>query len=158
MVAYLAALVLAPWLHPLAFRPLPGWQTGTSGTHSAYVRGVVESSAWIARNVRYRDDATADPPSKTPAHLPRSGVIVWAGISNSAENGANPIQLDLSKAKHFDCCDGAYFASGEYELTGSGPAGSYGVIVRIYFGSRPTSTLRAEAQRALNHLELPSSR
>jgi hypothetical protein len=158
MVALLAALALAPWSHPLAFRPLPGWQTGMSGTHSAYVHGVVESSAWIARNARYRDAATADPPSKTLARLPRSGVIVWAGISNSSENGASPIQLDVSKAKHFPCCDGASFASGEYELAGSGPARSYYVIVRIYFGSRPTTALRAEAQRALNQLKLPSSR
>src|SRR5262249_59769609 len=27
----LAALVAATWTHPLAFRPLPGWQSGASG-------------------------------------------------------------------------------------------------------------------------------
>jgi hypothetical protein len=31
-------------------------------------------------------------------------------------------------------------------------------IVRIYFGSRPTRALRAQAQRALNQLRLPSKR
>ena len=158
MVAFLAALALAPWAHPLAFAPLPGWQTGMSGTHSAYVRGVMESSAWIARNIRYRDPATADPPNRTLTHLPRTGVIVWAVIERPAGTGETPIRLDLGKAKRFACCEGAYVAGGEFELTGSGPGGGYSVIVRIYFGSRPTTVLRAEAQRALNRLELPSSR
>lgn len=156
MVAFLAALALAPWAHPLTFAPLPGWQTGMSGTHSAYVRTVLESSAWMARNVRYQDDAIADPPNKTLAHLPRNGVIVWAVISTSAENGAKQIQLELNKAKRFACCEAAYVAGGEYELTGSGPGRGYYVIVRIYFGSRPTSTLRAETQHALDRLELPA--
>jgi hypothetical protein len=129
-----------------------------SGTHSAYVKTVLESSAWMARNVRYRDDAAADPPNKTLAHLPRTGVIVWAVISTSAQHGAKPIRLDLGKAKRFDCCEGAYVAGGEYELSGSGPGGRYWVIVRIYFGSRPTAALRAEAQHALDRLELPSPR
>ena len=158
MVAFLAALALAPWAHPLAFAPLPGWQTGMSGTHSAYVKTVLESSAWIARNVRYRDDSAADPPNKTLAHLPRNGVIAWAVISTSAENGAKQVQLELNKAKRFACCEGAYVAGGDYELSGSGPGRGYYVIVRIYFGSRPTGALRAEAQRALDRLELPAPR
>ena len=158
MAAFLAALALAPWAHPLAFAPLPGWQTGMSGTHLAYVKTMLESSAWIARNVRYRDYAAADPPNKTLAHLPRTGVIVWAVISTSAENGAKPIQLELNEAKRFACCEGAYVAGGEYELTGSGPGRGYYVIVRIYFGQRPTAALRAEAQRALDRLALPSLR
>jgi hypothetical protein len=159
MVTFLVALALAPWTHPLAFAPLHGWQTGMSGnTRSAYVKTVLESSAWIARNVRYRDDATADPPNKTLAHLPRNGVIVWAVISTSAQNGAKPIRLALGTAKRFACCEGAYVAGGEYELSGSGPGRGYYVIVRIYFGSRPTGALRAEAQRALDRLELPAPR
>lgn len=129
-----------------------------SGTRSAYARGVIESSAWIAKGARYRDDAAADPPRKTLAHLPRGGVIVWAQIAEPADRGAKPIRLDLGRAKHFPCCDAAAFASGLYELTGSGPTGGYSVIVRIYFGSLPTSALRDEAQRALNRLELPKSR
>jgi hypothetical protein len=52
----------APWLHPLAFHPMPGWQTGMSGNrHSVYVgppakrvAAPLESSAWVARNVGYR--------------------------------------------------------------------------------------------------------
>jgi hypothetical protein len=166
VIELLAALVLAPWVHPLAFHPLAGWQTGLSGnTRSAYVgppgnraKTPLESSAWIARNVRYRDDATADPPNKTLRHLPRSGVIVWAVIYNPAQKGEQPIRLDLGAAKRFACCEGAYVAGGEYELSGSDPGRTYSVIVRIYFGSRPTSALRAEAQRALNRLHLPASR
>ena len=90
----LAALTLAPWVHPLAFRPLPGWHTGASGnTRSVYVgggkrvRAPEESAAWIARGVRYRDDATADPPNATLAHLPTGGVVVWAVIYAPAGRG-----------------------------------------------------------------------
>jgi len=156
MVMFLVTLALAPWLHPLAFRLLPGWQTGMSGdTHSLYVGPAakrvpppLESSAWIARNVRYRDSATDDPPNRTLAHLAPNGVIVWAVIYTPAQFGAKPIRLDLSKAKHFACCEGAYLASGNYELTGTDPrGGTYSVIVRIYFGSRPTDRLRDEGPR-----------
>jgi hypothetical protein len=163
MVAFLVALTLAPWIHPLAFRPLQGWQTGTSGnTHSLYVgRGKrvaepEESAAWIGRNVRYLDDATSDPPNKTLAHLPVNGVIVWAVIFNPAQRGQKPIRLDLGKAKRFDCCEAAYVAGGEYELTGYGPGRIYSVIVRVYFGSKPTRERRAQAQRALDRLHLPA--
>ena len=40
----------------------------------------LESAAWIATGVRYRDNATADPPSRTLQNLPRRAVIVWAVI------------------------------------------------------------------------------
>lgn len=166
MIAFLLALTVAPWAHPLSFRPVPGWQTGTSGnTRSVYVghgsraTAPLESAAWIAKNVRYRDDATADPPNKTLAHLPSNGLIVWAVIYSPAENGQKPIRLDLGRARHLRCCDGPVsVAGGDYELTGYGPNRAYSVIVRIYFGSRPTRGLRAQAQRALNQLQLPSPR
>jgi hypothetical protein len=32
------------------------------------------------------------------------------------------------------------------------------VLIRVYFGSSPTRSMRAQAQRALVHLELPSPR
>jgi hypothetical protein len=166
VVALLAVLVLAPWSHPLAFAPLPGWQTGSSGDrHSVYVgpplntvKTSLESSSWIARNVPYRDDASADPPNKTLAHLPPTGVIVWAVIYNPAQRGESGIRLDLAKARRFACCEGAYVAGGEYELAGSGPGRAYSVIVRIYFGSRPNRASRTEAQRALDQLRLPAPR
>lgn len=160
----LAALTLAPWLHPLAFQPLPGWQTGASGnTRSVYVgRGkrVVapeESTAWIAKGVRYRDPATADPPNSTLAHLPADGVVVWAVVFPPAKQGERPIRLDLAQARHFPCCDGVGVVGGEDELTGAGPRRAYSVIVRIYFGSPPTRARRAEAQRALVRLALPAA-
>ncbi len=162
MTQVLAALALAPWAHPLAFQPLSGWRTGASGNvnsrhvvPSKRVPAPKESAAWIARNVRYSDRATADPPNTTLMHLPRNGVIVWAVIVQS-RFAQGPIRLDLAKAKRFDCCEGAYVAGGEYELSGLGPRDAYSVIVRIYFGSRPTAALRGDAQRALDHLELPS--
>ncbi len=141
----------------LTVRPVGGWRTGSSGTHSGYVHGVVESSVWTARDVRYRDPARADPPAKTLAHLRKTTVIVWAVIANTGKGGKS-IQLDFSKAKHFACCDAGLVAAGEYELAGSARHHSYAVLVRVYFGSRPTLTMRAEAQQALNRLELPPPR
>lgn len=167
MVALLVALALAlaPWAHPLQFHPLPGWSTGASGnTHSVYVghgihvRTPLESAAWIASGVRYRDPATADPPNSTLAHLPAGGVIVWAVIYSPSETSQAPLRLDLAHARHFACCEAASVTGGEYELTGIGPGRAYSTIVRIYFGSHPTAELRAKAQRALDQLELPSQR
>jgi hypothetical protein len=45
-----------------------------------------------------------------------------------------------------------------YALRGIGPAAAYSVIVRVYFGSPSTRALRAHAQRAIDHLELPRPR
>ena len=164
MIPLLLALALAaPWTHPLSFHPVTGWQTGASGnTHSAYVGPgrhatvPLESAAWIARDVHYRDEATADPPNKTLAHLPSNGVIVWAVIYGPASTG-RPIQLDLRRARHLACCDGPVrVVGGTYELAGTGPRRAYSIIIRVYFGSHPTRSVLAEAQLALNHLRLPS--
>jgi hypothetical protein len=165
IVAILLAVMVAPWTHPLSFGQLAGWETGHSGNmRSAYVgrnpRVVVplESTAWIARRVHYRDEPTADPPNKTLKHLPRRAVIVWAVIYNPTPSAQKPIRLMLSAAKRFDCCEAAAVAGGEWELDGTGPGRAYSVIVRIYFGSRPTSAMRQQAQRALDQLALPSPR
>lgn len=165
MIELLAALALAPWAHPLAFRPLPGWHTGASGTvNSLYdnaskrVRVPNESAAWTATDVLYRDRVTEDPPNRTLAHLGRHAVIVWAVIFQTERRGQKPIQLDLRLSRHFACCEGEYVAGGLYELTGSGTGAAYSVIVRVYFGSRPTAASRAQAQRALDRLKLPPLR
>jgi hypothetical protein len=162
MIELLAALALAPWTHPLAFRPLPGWHTGASGTvRSLYdnasrrVPAPKESAAWVATSVRYRDRATEDPPNRTLAHLRRDAVIVWAVIFQAGKVGRKPIRLDLRRARHLACCEGEYVPGGLDELAGVGPGGAYSVLVRVYFGSRPTMARRATAQRALDHLALP---
>jgi hypothetical protein len=164
MVAFLIALTLAPWSHPLAFSPLPGWQTGASGNaRSAYlgasrrISAPLESAAWITTRVHYRDKATADPPNTTLTYLPRRGVIVWAVISDSGWKGETRIRLDMAKAKRFVCCEATRVAGGVYVMSGYGPGSRYSVIVRVYFGSTPTSALSAEAQRALERLQLPAS-
>jgi hypothetical protein len=165
-MAVLVALALAPWAHPLSFQPLPGWHSGTSGnTYSFYGGPGVrtgrppESAAWIARNVLYRDSATADPPNKTLAHLSSNGVIVWAVIFAPTQNNQKPIKLDLVRAAHLRCCDGPVTVTGgEYDLDGYGTGRAYSVIVRVYFGSPPTRALVTEAQRALNQLRLPAPR
>jgi hypothetical protein len=117
----------------------------------------MESAAWIAKNVRYRNAATADPPNKTLSDLPPDGVIVWAVIYQPAQNHQQPVSLDLAKAQHLDCCDGVGVVGGVDELTGSGPHGAYSVIIRVYFGSHPTAALRKQAQAALEQLSLPAA-
>lgn len=158
----LAVLALAPWSHPLAFGRLAGWDTGASGnTRSAYVgqgqraTTPLESTAWIARGVRYRDDPTADPPNRTLQRLPPRAVIVWAVIYSPVQTGQSPIRLVLNRAKRFACCEAATVAGGDWELSGT-KHGAYSVIIRIYFGSRPSSAMRTGAQRALSRLQLPS--
>lgn len=161
MVEIVAALAIAPWSQPLRFLPMSGWRGGTNGTFdSSYgpVPGVAspkESTAWTARGVRYRDRRTADPPDATLSHLPRSAILVFATIYESGRSAGRRIQLRLDRARRFPCCDGTYVPGGEYALSGLGPGAAYSVIVRIYFGSRPTRSMRAQAQRALDHLELP---
>jgi hypothetical protein len=164
MVELVAALALAPWTHPVRFQPHAGWETGHSTTfNSSYgpVLGVTapkESVAWAAKGVRFTDRPSADPPTRTLSHLPRGGILVSAVIFQASRTTQRPIELRLAAAKRFPCCDGTYVAGGEYALTGAGPRAAYSVIVRVYFGSHPTPSLRARAQRALGRLELPQPR
>jgi hypothetical protein len=164
MVELVAAVALAPWSQPLRFRPLSGWQRGASGTiNSAYgpvpnIDSPKESAAWMARGVRYRDRPTADPPNATLSRLPRQAIVVFAAIYQSARAKAKRIALRLDRAKRYPCCDGTYVAGGEWGLAGTGPAAAYSVIVRVYFGSPPTRSMRTQAQRALEVLVLPAPR
>jgi hypothetical protein len=164
MVALVAAVALAPWAQPLRFRSLHGWQHGAGGTFdSSYgpggsIASPKESTAWMAKGVRYRDRPKADPPDATLSRLPRRGIVVFAVVYQSAQTTEGRIVLRLDHAKRYPCCDGTYVAGGEYALAGAGPAAAYSVIVRVYFGSPPTQTMRAQAQRALDQLELPRPR
>jgi len=164
VVELVAALVLAPWGEPVHFRPLPGWQTGASPTiKSSYgpvpdIASPKETTAWMVSGLRYRDRPAADPPDATLSHLPRRGIVIFAAVYQSAENGQRRVDLRLDRARRYPCCDGTYVAGGLYELAGAGPAAAYAVIVRVYFGSPPTSAMRAKAQRALDRLELPPPR
>jgi hypothetical protein len=164
MVALVAAVALAPWAQPLRFRPLQGWQHGAGGTFdSSYgpggnIASPKESTAWMAKGVRYRDRPKADPPDATLSRLPRRGIVVFAAVYQAAQTTEVRIVLRVDHARRYPCCDGTYVAGGEYALTGSGPAAAYSVIVRVYFGSSPTQSMRAQAQRALDHLELPRPR
>ena len=163
MVELIVAVALAPWAQPLRFRPLRGWQAGTNGTFSSSygpvpdVASPKESTAWMVRGVRYRDARTADPPEATLSQLPRRGIVVFATIYEAAQSAKRRIDLRFEEAKRYPCCDGTYVAGGEYALTGAGP-GAYSVIVRVYFGSSPTPSLRTQAQRAIERLELPLPR
>jgi hypothetical protein len=164
VVALLAAVALAPWAQPLRFHALPGWSTGASGTFaSSYgpagdLASPRESTAWMARGVRYRDRRTADPPTATLSRLRRGGILVFAVIYQAARTPDLRISLRLAGARRYPCCDGTYVAGGEYGLTGAGPGAAYSVVVRVYFASPPTRPMRAQAQRALDRLELPKPR
>ena len=164
MLELLAAAALAPWAQPVRFRPLAGWKTGHSATiASTYgpVPGVAspkESVAWMAKGARFSDRPSADPPTRTLAHLPPRGILVSVVVYESGRKARRPIELRLARARRFPCCDGTYVAGGEYGLSGCGPQNAYSVIVRVYFGSPPTRGMRAQAQRALGRLELPPRR
>jgi hypothetical protein len=164
MVELVAAVALVPWAQPVRFRPLQGWQRGASGTlNSSYgpvpdVPSPKESTAWIVRGVRYRDRPTADPPDATLTRLPRGGIVVFAVVYQAARIAQRRIVLRLAAARRYPCCDGTYVAGGEYALAGAGPGAAYAVIVRVYFGSPPTRSMNAQAQRALDRLELPMPR
>ena len=161
MVELVAAMALAPWAQPLRFRPLAGWHAGASGTfESSYgpapdVASPKESTAWMTSGVRYRDRRTADPPNATLSHLPPRAVVVFAVVYESGRHAGKRIELRIDRATRHRCCDGTYVAGGEYALTGLGPEAAYSVLVHIYFGSSPTRSMRAQAQRALDRLELP---
>ena len=108
--------------------------------------------------MRYRDAATADPPNRTLTSLRPESIVVWAVTYESSFMPPRPIRLDLDRARHLACCEGAEVPSGVYELTGAGPRRAYSVIVRIYFGSRPSPRRLEDAQRALDRLRLPPPR
>lgn len=161
MLELVAAMAIAPWAQPLRFRPLSGWHAGASGTFdssygpASHIASPKESTAWMTRGVRYRDRRTADPPNATMSHLPPRAILVFAVVYESGRATGNKIQLRIARATRYRCCDGTYVAGGEYAMAGLGPEAAYTVIVRVYFGSPPTRSMRAQAQAALDHLELP---
>jgi len=104
------------------------------------------------------DRRTADPPDATLSRLPARAVLVFATIYESGRTSGKRIRLRLARAHRHACCDGTYVAGGQYALKGVGPAGAYSVILRVYFGSPPTRAMRADAQRAIDHLALPRPR
>src|SRR5947208_571997 len=150
MVDSIPAVALAPWAQPVRFGPLPGWQRGANGTfNSSYgpagdIASPKESTAWMAKGVRFRDRRTADPPDATLSRLPQKGIVVFAVIYQTAQNAGRRIVLRLDEATRYPCCDGTYVAGGEYAITGAGPGLAYSVIVRVYFGSPPTRSMRAQ--------------
>ena len=143
---------------------MSGWHAGASGTfNSTYgpapnIASPKESTAWMTRGVRYRDRPTADPPVATMSRLPRRAILVSAVIYESGLKTGRQIELRFDRATRYPCCDGTDVAGGEYALAGLGPAAAYSVIVRVFFGSSPTRSMRAQAQRAIDHLKLPPPR
>jgi hypothetical protein len=143
-------------------QPAVGWYVGSSGTVTTAVMGrpTPTSTAWAA-NVRYRDSATADPPRRTLARIPRKGIVVWASIQPPLmwppDGRRTSRHLAIADAYRFQCCDGGDVVVSEWELYGWGPRHRYSVLVRIYFGSTPTKTMKAQAQRTLDGLRLPAA-
>jgi len=166
----LAALVIAltpPWLMPVSFGlHAPGWHVGQSGTHYTRVgrehRLTPSSTAWAA-NVRCPDCGTSDPPNTTLRRFPRRGIVVRASIQPPDPTGWPPSgrrlthTYSLRGAYHFPCCEAARIG-GAWEMYGFGPRNAYSVIISVYWGSRPRSTMLAEAQRAIRTLHLPRVR
>lgn len=166
-MAAVAIALLIPWLSPLSFgASATHWKTGSSGTTYITVgkahRRVPISTAWTS-NVDFRDSASADPPNRTLRHLGKEGILVWASIQ--PQIGAWPpskrhisARLALANAYRFPCCEAIGIGGGEWEMYGYGPHRAYTVLVRIYWGSPPTVTMKRSAQSALLHLERPQAR
>ena len=155
----------APWSKPLSFNPTAGWHAGTSGTvrtvrnsagkvfHLRYP----ESIAWTA-NVPYRDPATADPPQRTVYELATSGIVVTAVIKPPSHT-TQRLSLDLRNARPFTCCDGTPSSHTRgYELVGVTSSRRYEAIIDVYFGTKPTARLWAQAQQAVRRIQLPRGR
>ena len=163
-VAWAAATPVAvPWVTPVTLtQPAVGWKVGSSGTVTTSVMGrpTPTATAWAA-NVRYLDNAVSDPPSRTLARIPRRGVVVWASIQPPLmwppDGRRTSGHFSLADAYRFQCCDGSDALVPEWELYGWGPRHTYSVLVRVYFGSAPTRTMRAQAQHALSGLRLPAA-
>jgi len=165
MVMVIVAALAIPWAAPLSFaEPAPSWHVGQSGTLRTTVTGgrVPYSTAWTA-NFKYRDRATADPPNATLRRIPRDGIVVWVAIQPPfrdwpPDGRRTSKRLSLADAYRFRCCEGADVRGGEWEIYGWGPRRAYSVLVRVYFGSAPTRTMKGQAQRALDRLRLPRAR
>lgn len=89
--------------------------------------------------------------------------MVWASIQPCTAGWPPPHRhlshlTSLAGAWHWACCDGESIGGGVSELYGFGPKHAYSVLIRIYWGSPPTTAMKAEAVRALHALRLPSVR
>jgi hypothetical protein len=166
-LAVVIAAVALPWLAPLKFTsPPPGWHVGSSGTYfltaGSEPRKYPVSVAWTA-NIACPDCDRSNPPNATLRHLHRGDIVVWVSIQPADPTGWPPHgrqlspHLSLAQAFRFPCCDGAGIAGGAWELYGFGPTKRYTVLVRVFWGSAPTTAIKAAAQRALDRLELPQA-
>jgi hypothetical protein len=120
------------------------------------------SVAWAA-NVRCDDCAASNPPNATLRALPRRGVIVRASIQPPDAMAWPPTGRKVSRgyslgdAYRFACCE-AVGIGGDWELYGFGPRHAYSVVIDVFWGSTPTTAMRAAARRAIATLRLPAAR
>ena len=167
LAAFVAAVAI-PWLASLRFASHPtGWKAGASGTYSLTIspahRMYPVSVAWTS-NVPCPDCDRSNPPNATLRRLGSGDVIVWASIQTADPSGWPPTGRPLSPhhslahAYRLLCCDGEPVAGGAWELYWFGPRNAYAVLVRVYWGSAPNASMRANAQQALNALKLPLAR
>jgi hypothetical protein len=160
----LALTLITPWVAPLSFEPQSGWHTGTSGTFTT-VTGQSHTPQMVsdafAANFPYTSSPRADPPVRTLQRIPKSGVVIWASITSPTTAGWPPdnrrlsTKLTLADSYHFACCDAVPVVGGESELYAFGPNRKYDVLVRVYWGSRATPRMKAEANEMLSRLKLP---
>lgn len=165
MLAAVVAALVVPWLTPLTFTSHPsGWHSGSSGTYELTVgpnhATVPVSVAWSA-NVACPDCDHFNPPNSTLRHLGPGGIVIWASIQRGDPSGSLPAgrhlspHLSLGQAFRLPCCDAVAVRGGAYELDAVGPRKAYMLLVRVYWGSPPSKSMKAEAQHALHSLELP---
>jgi hypothetical protein len=168
VVVGLVTAAVLPWLAPLTFASYPpGWHSGASGTYYIVVGHAHErapvSVAWTA-TVRCPDCNHSTAPNATLRGLGRSDIVIWASIQRPDPAGWPPSSRPLSspyslrQAYRLPCCDGAAVAGGVWELYSFGPAKRYEILIRVFWGSPPTDRMRAEAQDAIDRLDVPAAR
>lgn len=64
----------------------------------------------------------------------------------------------LAQPYRFSCCEATRVSGGEWEFYAYGPERTYALLIRIYWGSKPTPTMMREARNVLRSLRLPRPR
>jgi hypothetical protein len=144
------------------FAAADGWHSGSHG--GGEVRATDHAAAWAA-TVPYRNEPRDLPPRDTLETLPPDGILIWVGLARDnrfpptgelrAKGPQVSVPLQAGQAQGGFGWEGQVRDISLYRLWGW-VGEQYNVDLWIFYGRRePTAEQRAQAQDALNRLELP---
>jgi hypothetical protein len=149
-------------IEPPRFSPAAGWYTGAEG--GGEVRATEFASAW-ASTVHYRNGPRDLPPAATLETLPPDGIVIWVGLARDNRfpptselrrrepRVSAPLQVGETQGGHG--WEGQVGDIALYRLWGW-VGEQYTVDLWIFYGrGEPTAGQRAQAQGALDRLDLP---